>query len=434
MVSFDASVAGTSAAAWRAAIAERDIPMVELDAERIAVVAAHPDDETLGAAGLIAAAAEAGIPVEVIVVTDGGASHPGSPTHRPEQLVEIRAAEVRAAVAELNPPAAVTMLGYPDGQAAEFRTQIAADLAPRLSAPGTLVVAPWRGDGHRDHRVVGEIAASMAESLLEYPIWMWHWATPDDAPWGDLRSLTVDPERKRAALAHHRSQVAPLSDAPGDEVVLREDFLECFHGDAELFVATTRLPAGYFDDLYARHDDPWGFESRWYEQRKRDLTLASLPEASYGTALEIGCSTGLVTERLAARCDSLLAVDIADAALERARERVGDAARIEHRDVATDYPAGSFDLVVLSEVGYYFSESVLDGILAAIAASLTADGTLVACHWRHPVNGYLLSGDVVHERIAALGMPRVARHEEEDFVLEVFRRSGDSVARREGML
>ena len=263
---------------------------------------------------------------------------------------------------------------------------------------------------------------------------MWHWATPNDAPWADLVSIPIDPELKRAAIEQHASQIAPLSDAPGDEVMLRPEFVAHFRGDREVFIRTSRLAGSYFDDLYARHDDPWGFESRWYEQRKRDIALASLPSSRFARALEIGCSTGLLTERLAERCDSLLAIDIAASAVERARTRVPGDVRVEVADVSTAFPHGEYDLVVLSEVGYYFSEAVLDGILDDIDGSLIDDGTVLACHWRHPVDGYLLTGDAVHAQIAERGLTRVARHEEEDFVLEVFSRRSDSVARREGLL
>jgi len=434
VVTFDPATPGTAAPIWQEALAANPIAPVELDADRVVVIAAHPDDETLGAGGLIALAGRRGLPVEVVVVTDGGGSHPDSPTHTPEQLVEIRAAEVRAAVGVLDPRATVTLLGYPDGQTAEFRAQITADLERLVGGERTLVVAPWRGDGHRDHRVVGEIAASLSSAVLEYPIWMWHWATPDDVPWSDARTLAIDASLKSDALARHGSQVAPLSDAPGDRAVLLPGFLDNFRGDAEVFIATSRLAAGYFDDLYARHDDPWGFESRWYEERKRAVTLASLPTRRYGRALEIGCSTGLLTAALADRCDELLAVDVAAAAVARARDRVPTGVRVEQRDITSDFPAGPFDIVVLSEVGYYFDSSVLARLLGEIETALTDEGTLLACHWRHPVHGYLQGGDAVHEQVASLGLARLVRHEEEDFVLEVFSRSADSVAAREGML
>ena len=57
-------------------------------------------------------------------------------------------------------------------------------------------------------------------------------------------------------------------------------------------------PAGYFEEMYEGEPDPWGLRERWYEQRKRDLLLAALPDERLGAVLEIGCSTGLITARL----------------------------------------------------------------------------------------------------------------------------------------
>jgi len=79
------------------------------------VLAAHPDDETLGAGGLIAASAANGARVEVIIATDGAASHPDSPTHTPDQLARQRREEATEAVARLDPQATLTFLGLPDG-------------------------------------------------------------------------------------------------------------------------------------------------------------------------------------------------------------------------------------------------------------------------------------------------------------------------------
>ena len=194
------------------------------------------------------------------------------------------------------------------------------------------------------------------------------------------------------------------------------------------------LGAEYFDATYERHDDPWGLATRWYELRKRAILLASLPQESFERVLEIGPSIGVTTEALVDRATSLLCVDVSAAAVPRARERVGDRAIIEVRDVTTDFPEGEFDLVVLSEVGYYFGAAGLAAVLASIVAALHEHGTLVACHWRHPVADYPLSGDGVHEAIAGLGLDRLVRHEEEDFVLEVFSRDARSVARRTGLL
>lgn len=444
MVTFDATLPGTSVDQWRAALANRNLDEVNLDGvEELVVVSAHPDDETLAAGGLMATAAGRGIAVHVIIVTDGSASHPDSPTHSTADLARRRAREAFEAISIVAPTASLSLLGYPDGQVRENREAISADVRAELarSHPRSLVLAPWRGDGHRDHRIVGEIVAGTAHelhrTLLEYPVWMWHWGAPDEVALTDAAVATLDREAlrvKRRAIAAHATQVAPLSEASGDEVVLTAQFLEHFDEPRELFFRPESLGRDYFDELYAKRADPWRLATRWYEKRKRAITVASLPAERYERALEIGSSIGMLTVDLAERCDNLLALDVADAAVRSARERVPGNVTVEQRDATTDYPDGEFDLVVLSEVGYYLSESVLARLLAAIAASLSETGVLLACHWRHPVDGYLQSGDAVHEAVGALGLHRLARHEEDDFILEVFSRDSRSVAAAEGLL
>lgn len=427
MVKFDARGPGTPAAAWEAS-GIRDAPPLDLTGVTgVIVVAAHPDDETLGAGGLLAVAAERGMPTRVVLVTDGGADgDPATPARR--------SAELRAALDELGGRIGLTELDFPDGGVLECRDEVGSALAAawRDEPPGTLLVAPWEGDGHRDHRVVGELVAEHAggRTVIGYPIWAWHWDDPSDPvlPRARLRSVEVDGTRTRRALAHFRSQI------DGPDPLLRPDVLAHFGTDREVFVTSERppLPREYFDGVYSRRDDPWRYRERWYEARKRDATLAALTRRTYPRALEVGSSIGMLTERLADRSADLLAIDVAARAVEQTRVRLGDRARVEQRDAATDFPAGPFDLVVLSEVGYYFGDA-LDAVLAAALAALAPDGELLACHWRHPVADYPLSGDEVHARLASLGLPRLVRHEEEDFLLEVWSRDGSSVARREGL-
>lgn len=419
---FDSSLPGTAAGVWDAEPRLHDRPPLELaGVEDVLVVAAHPDDETLGAGGLIAECVRRGIRVSVVVVTDGGAAG----------LADRRAEELDAAMASLG--ARATVLGFPDGRTREERDDIRAALAPAFAAlpPGALVVAPWRGDGHRDHRIVGELAAELAggRRLLEYPVWMWHWADPADerVPWEQFVSLPVDLDAKESALDAYASQ------REGADPVLRPDFVENLLRPHELFVADGSLGRTYFEAVHDRRDDPWGFESRWYEQRKRDVTLASLPDERYGSALEIGCSIGVLTERLTDRADALLAVDISATAVERAQLRLGDRAQVEQRDVLADFPPGRFDLVVLSEVGYYFGREGLRRVLERIENALTDDGVLVACHWRHPVADYPLSGDEVHEIVKESALTMTVEHIERDFVLGVFRADPRSVAERTGL-
>jgi hypothetical protein len=192
------------------------------------------------------------------------------------------------------------------------------------------------------------------------------------------------------------------------------------------------LDRGYFDALYTEHPDPWRLADRWYEQRKYALTLAALPRPRYENGFEPGCSVGVLTEQLADRCDRLLAVDTAAAAVAATRTRLAgrEHVRVEHRELPAQCPAGPFDLVVLSEVGYYFDAADLDRPLAP-------GGDLVAVHWRHPVADYPLPGDAVHDRLAARpDLTRTVRHTEADFRLEVFARTppaARSVAQAEGL-
>lgn len=192
------------------------------------------------------------------------------------------------------------------------------------------------------------------------------------------------------------------------------------------------LPGDYFDQMYAASPDPWGFTTRWYEQRKYALTLAALPAPSYERVLEVGCSIGVLTAALAGRSTSLTAIDPSAAALAAARSRVGEEVRFVHGAVPQVWPEGPWDLVLLSEVGYYLDTEDLHALLDLIDRDLTPGGTVVACHWRHPVLDYPQTGDAVHAALAR--WPRLSRVEETDFLLDVLCPHGVvPVAAREGL-
>jgi len=450
MVKFDAAVAGTSVETWTASHRLGSLPALDITGiEQLVVVAAHADDETLGAGGLIAEASRRGIPVTVVVVTDGSASNPESSLSE-GQVAAIRSRELKGAISELAPSANIAELGFPDGRTDENREGIAAALAAAVPWAAA-IAAPWRGDGHRDHRIVGEVCAALAATnrvpLLEYPIWMWHWALPDDPgiPWSGMQSLPLsgqDADAKRAAVAQYVSQTVGLGTAVEDAPVLSPEFLAHFERDSEFFMVTPLAPQEsktetYFDELYEHNGDPWRLSTRWYESRKRAISVASLPRVNYASALEIGCSVGELTALLADRASAVLALDISRAAVDTARDRTRDLpnVRIEHRDATSDFPRGPFELIVLSEVGYYWDAQTLQAMVGRITEHLAEDGTLLACHWRHPVADYPLSGDEVHATLnRALGLRRLAQHLEEDFILEIFSTNPASVATREGFL
>lgn len=439
MVTFSHLDAGTPADTWADSPALIGAAPLPIPLPHLIVFAAHPDDETLGAGALIRRVMRSGGSVDVVVATLGENSHPDSPTHSPGRLAELREAEVRAAVTLLAPEARVRLLGLPDGGLSRHRDALREAVVGILAEAGPAATAacPWRRDGHTDHDTLGEVvAAAAAEAgvpVLEYPIWLWHWGTPADLPEGIVRLDATVAERaaKADAMALHITQVRPLSDRPGDEALLGDRILAHFRGGTEYFVSSGHRDAapaadaaGVFEDLHARSSDPWRVES-WYERRKRAVTIAALPSERYRSALEVGCSVGALAADLAERADALLAVDVSETAVRAANERLGGLPHALARRAALpeEWPDGRFDLVMLSEVGYFCTQEQLDGILRRIGASLEHGGHLVGCHWSHPVDGWPLDGADVHRTIHASGLFRpLLMHEERDFLLEVFER------------
>lgn len=194
------------------------------------------------------------------------------------------------------------------------------------------------------------------------------------------------------------------------------------------------LRAPYFDRLYGSRPDPWEFRSRPYEIRKRALTLACLPSLHYSTVFEPGCSIGVLTSDLASRADRVLSMDLSALALASAGETVPPNVELRQGAVPGDWPTEPFELVVLSEVGYYLDPDDCRG-LGERAAACAVD--LVVVHWRHPVEDYPLSGDEVHRILAETssqaGMTHLVEHTEHDFRLDVWSHDARSVALRTGV-
>lgn len=433
-VAFDHRDPGTSEDDWRAAAPWQDAAPLILDVERVIVLAAHPDDETLGAGGLIATATAAGIPVDVVIATDGEGSHPHADLRLRRRL------EVTVALADLAPTATLSFLGLPDGglreHVDETRRRVQTLLAG-IEERTVLLVAPWWADGHRDHRVLGEVARDLGSGrvrVVGYPIWFWHWAEPADTDRSGWRSLALSPDArvaKQRATGRHVTQVTAYGDGPP---VLHGGMLQHFSRRFEIFVEASGSSAEnsatpeFFERFHRRHADPWGLDGRWYETRKREVLLAALPKRSARKALEIGCATGALTTLLRDRAEDLLAVDVSQTALAKAADRIGDDPRVELRlaHLPQEWPGGDFDLIVLSEVGYFWSHADLSKAVNHIVAALPENGVLIACHWRHAFDDAPLDGDQVHALIAARPeLEQTVRHVERDFLLDVFvRRPG----------
>ena len=186
------------------------------------------------------------------------------------------------------------------------------------------------------------------------------------------------------------------------------------------------LDPGHFRERYAASPDPYGLADRWYEARKYALTVALLTRERYGTAFEPGCSIGVLTRQLAARCDRLLAWDAVTDAVAAARVRTAGlpGVRVEQRVIPAAWPPHSFDLVVFSELLYYFDDADLDRVLSLGTGSLRPGGQLLAVHWRHPAPDHPRTGDEVHQILAGRpGLARLARYRDPDFTAEVYARA-----------
>lgn len=165
---------------------------------------------------------------------------------------------------------------------------------------------------------------------------------------------------------------------------------------------TESLAPDYFEERYAADPDPWRFETSDYERAKYAATLGALPKLRYASALEIGCSIGVLTEQLALRCDALLALDVADTALDRARARCDGLGHVDfaRAQVPEAYPDGSFDLILLSEVVYYLAADDVARLAGRVRDTLVARGDVVLVHWTGETH-YPLSGDEAAESFIA---------------------------------
>ncbi|NYE59978.1 SAM-dependent methyltransferase [Duganella sp. 1224] len=195
----------------------------------------------------------------------------------------------------------------------------------------------------------------------------------------------------------------------------------------------------HFQQLYEKNDDPWQVRQRWYEQRKRALLLASLPAPHFRHAFEPACGNGELTTSLARRADTVTASDVSPAAVQLTRDRVAGLGpgrvHVSCQRVPQDWPVGAaFDLIVISEMAYYLNADDLEQMRQRCIDTLALSGALVLCHWRRPFHDRMQSADTIHAAFTASPqLHHLSRHEEEDFLLDVWSRDPRSVAQREGI-
>lgn len=238
---------GTSEYAWRECRTLSVLPEATLRPCDLAVVLApHPDDETLGLGGTIATLLARGSTVIVVTASDGESSHPKSMTVSPDELRALRLNETRTA---LRVPGSGqrgnvlnVQLHLPDGKLAAVQEDMTDELLKFLG-PSDLCFSTWEHDGHPDHEAVGLVtkaaAARCDAQLVEFAVWTWHWASPDEPtlPWRRARRVTLsgdDLRRKHHAIETYLSQIRPLSDAPGYETIFSASDLAHFQRPYEV--------------------------------------------------------------------------------------------------------------------------------------------------------------------------------------------------------
>lgn len=186
--------------------------------------------------------------------------------------------------------------------------------------------------------------------------------------------------------------------------------------------------AGYFDEKFAADEDPWHYEDSWYETRKRKLVLASLPDRHYRNAFEPGCANGALSAALAMRSSRLLCADFSPRAVALAQARLANFphVRVQVLTVPDAWPTEQYDLVVISEIGYYLEAGRCAELARLACSSVEPGGTLLCCHWRRVADDFRTTGAAVHRiftQTAKISSLRaVTLIGDDEFLIQVWRR------------
>ena len=191
-----------------------------------------------------------------------------------------------------------------------------------------------------------------------------------------------------------------------------------------------------FEAIYQSNADPWAVRSCWYERRKRELLMASLPEERYGDVLEVGCGTGETSSLLAKRCERLWAIDVSKTAIERCNQHLTESGITNVKTFAMRVPVSwpiiaheHVGLIVVSELAYYFQEVCFDSFLQHCFHSLAPGGDWLMCHYIPDFDDRHQETTKIHQRVSEIsGMNLIVSHFDERFQLDVWRKweRGDS--------
>lgn len=425
---------GTDESTWLLDSRWDAVPRLSIDTllrrhPHVVLVAPHPDDETLALGATLADLADKAETVTIVIATHGGPS--GSAERR---------AEGERAVRTLGTHIKTIWWDLPDGLLNAATAEIAGLLGELVDAQ-TLLLAPVECDGHSDHEAVAaavdSVARSRAAALLFYPIWLWHWATPDDIDWTRLRCIAPSLpalNAKSAAIGCYASQLSSPDGYPVVGPALRARARRVV--EAVLVPSSPDLAARVLDTdtLRSRSDiavsfdamlddgvtDPWRLDESEYEKRRFALTLACLGRPRYKRVLEIGCATGQLAEQLRQRADYVVGLDASEKALDVARARGGEVHWTLGAAPAA-IPDGEFDLIVLSEVAYFLDGIELLATLRAVRRQLSPQGEILIATWNAPTEDIPLDGPTVHDQAASVfDLPLRARYHDADLTIQVW--------------
>ena len=412
------------------------------------VLVPHADDESLGCAGLMAMLKEMGTKLTVILTTDGSMSHPNSKKYPADRLAALRLREIINAM-EILGLSDKELIHYdaPDARMPTKGEKGFSDLRDRLrrdliNLSPDLLLVPYELDPHCDHRATFQLLISALEIahilrpiILEYPIWLYENAGLEDLTLlktGELESLDITPylKTKQLCIYAHRSQTTQLIDDDPDGFILTDKVIGNFIQQHEYFLKRKKLnpedslSSAYFEEIYSSDQDPWRFETSTYERDKYRNTISKIPPNRYTSALEVGCSIGVLTAMLSEHCVKLIAMDISETALSVAKNRLKNNHAVEFRlgAIPEDYPAESFDLIILSEVGYYLSWNDLRNCRKRILGSLKEKGILVLVHWIHFVADYPLTGDQVHNCFLDSDLTSIHSSRYDDYRIDILQK------------
>ena len=392
------------------------VTVEELTCDRpFVVMAPHPDDDVLGASALMRQAHERGIPFAVVFLTGGGASHL-HPEWPVERLIETRRAEGVSALSALlgfEPPTL-----FCDGPDGDLAGHWDADTIRGLSAfcrehQAHALVVTDPADGHPDHKAAFGIASVLWWTGAVAALWTMPVGSriAQVEPGDMFRALAVgdDAPGKRAAIDAHGTQRGTQI-APGAGFMLTDAMIAPFL-EREFFwpvagVDDTREAPNdpdEFDALFGESADPWSYDEAPYEQVRFARTIEALGDRHFRQGLEVACAAGVLTERIAPRCDRLIAVDASHAALDHARRRLAPWPNVDLRlaRMPEQLPEGRFDLLMLSDMLYYLGLRGLMDFMLTVIGRADPDAMIVLVDYLGPM-GIAVNGEMAAEAAIAI--------------------------------